>query len=406
MAILSDILIARQPILKRDQTLYGYEILYRTANHRTHANIIDGDEATTQVIINSFADLGLSTIVGEAKAFINLTRNFILGKNPIPIPPNNVVFEILEDIPIDTELIDAIKSWRHNGYTFALDDVISIKKILPILRYIHYAKIDLKSVNRSKLPTIVSTLLANKVIPLAEKIETQRDFSFCSNLGFKLFQGYFFCKPNIIEGKRLESTRLVLLRSLASLQDPKVDFADLEHIIAQDASLGYKLLRLINSAQYSMAVEVKSLRQAISLIGITHLRGWMSLLLMASLENKPHELTILALTRARMAELLSIHIGDKKPGQYFIMGLFSVLDALMDMPMEQVLDYLPLDKEIIQALLQQKGKMGIVLKSIIAHEYGEMDETLELDIQPGTFSKTYRETMQWTNALQKGFYSQ
>jgi EAL and modified HD-GYP domain-containing signal transduction protein len=405
MAIFSDILIARQPILKRNQTLYGYEILYRTASHRAHANIIDGDEATTQVIINSFADLGLSTIVGEAKAFINLTRNYILGKNPIPIPPNNVVFEILEDIPIDTELIDAIKCWRNQGYSFALDDVVSIKKISPILRYVHYAKVYLMNIHRSKLPTIVSTLLANKVIPLAEKIETQKDFQFCSNLGFKLFQGYFFSKPNIVEGKRLESTRLVLLRSLASLQDPKVDYAYLERIIAQDASLGYKLLRLINSAQYSMAVEVKSLRQAISLIGVTHLRGWMSLLLMASLENKPHELTILALTRARMAELLSIHIGDKRPGQYFIVGLFSVLDALMDMPMEQVLDYLPLDKEIIQALLQQKGKMGIVLKLIIAHEHGDMHEVFDLNIQPEIFNKVFRETMLWTNALQKGIYS-
>lgn len=406
MAVFSDILIARQPILKRDQTLFGYEILYRTASHRTYANILDADDATTQVIINSYADFGLDAIVGDAKIFINITRNFIIGNHPIPIPPTKVVLEILEDTLIDTELIGAITTLSNQGYVFALDDVVSTMSILPFLKYIQYAKIDLKEVNRQELPSIIATLRANKVVPLAEKLETQSDFHYCDKLGCELFQGYFFCQPNIVEGKRLEASKLVILQSLARLQDPNVDYVLLEHIIAQDASLGYKLIRLVNSAQFSMAVEVKSLRQAISLIGITYLRGWMFLLLMASLVEKPHELTILALMRARMAELLSDHLGERRGGEYFIVGLFSVLDALMDMPMNQVLDYLPLDKEIKQALLAQEGQMGIVLRSIIAHEQGDPEEILKLSIEPETINNVYHKTIDWTNALHNGIYSQ
>ncbi len=404
MVAFSDILIARQPILRRDQKIFGYELLFRATRKSTQANVIDEDDATTQVIINSFADLGLETIVGENKAFINLTKNFIIGKNPLPFPPDKVVLEILENITIDAALIGAVKAMKERGYMLALDDVADIKSVLPLLPYVQFVKIDMMRLERGNLPSILSVTKKYHVNTIAEKIETQEDFHYCANLGCDLFQGFFFCKPNIVEGKRLESSRLILLRSLASLQDPKVDYAYLEHIIAQDTSLGYKLLRLVNSAQYGLSVEVKSLRQAISLIGTTYLRGWMSLLLMASLDNKPHELTHLALTRARMAELLSKHLSEGQPEQYFMVGLFSVLDALMDMPMVRVLEYLPLNENVCQALLNHQGRLGRIIQAIIAYEQGEIDQILNLKIQPEIINKIYLETLLWTDVLQKGIY--
>lgn len=400
MASFSNILIARQPILKRDQSVYGYELLFRQTKKSTHAQIIDGDDATLQVIINSFADIGLNTIVGDRKAFINLTRNFLSGKNPIPLPPEKVVLEILEDIQIDSNISDSIIGLKNQGYLFALDDAISLAMIEPLLKYIHFVKIDMLGINRKELPLIMATLKAHKVIPIAEKIETQSDLQFCIKLGFNLFQGYFFCKPNIVEGKRLETSRLILLRTLASLQNTDIDYSVLEHIIAQDTSLGYKLLNLVNSAHYGLAVEVKSLRQAISLIGISYLRGWMSLLLMASVDNKPHELMQVALMRARMAELISKNIQEGQPGEYFLVGLFSVLDALMDMPMERVLEYLPLDARVSQALLYRQGNMGNILKMIIDYEQGEMDDVSNINLKPEVVAKTYLDSLSWTNTLQ------
>jgi EAL and modified HD-GYP domain-containing signal transduction protein len=402
LASISNILIARQPILKRNQTVYGYELLFRPTKTSTQAQVINGDDATTQVIINTFADIGLSSIVSDHKAFINITSNFLSGKHPVPLPPDKVVLEILEEIQLDSVMIDSIKEMKKQGYVFALDDVISLEMIKPALKYIQFAKVDMLSVNRKELPYIMNELKINKIISIAEKIETQDDFRFCAHLGFQLFQGYFFCKPIIVEGKRLETSRLIILRSLASLQNADVKYSDLERIVAQDTSLGDKLLNLVNSAQYGLPVEVKSLRQAISLIGITYLRGWMSLLLMASLDNKPHELTHVALMRARMAELLSKQIGEGQPGQNFLVGLFSVLDALMDMPMDRVLEYLPLDNNVRQALLHRHGGMGKILKMIVDYEHGQMDEIQKTNLRPEIINEIYLDTLCWTDTLEKG----
>lgn len=396
---MTDLLIGRQPIFNRSLNVAAYELLYRSVGQGNKARIVDGDQATTQVIINTFSEIGLDALAGSANVFINVTRNFLLGKYPIPLPPSRVVLEVLEDIPIDPPLVEALRTLSHNGFTLALDDVVSIKPIQPLLGLAKIVKVDILGMDRRVLQNIVVNLKPYKILLLAEKVETQQEFDFCCRLGFDFFQGYFLCKPSIISGHKLDASRLVVLRSLAKLQDSKANFQEMEEIVAQDVSLGYKLLKLINSGYYSLATTVKSIRQAISLIGVNQLRAWMTLLLMATVENKPNELVSIAMQRAKLCEMFARAKNMSSPETHFLVGLLSVLDALMDMPMDQVLLNVPVSNEIAAALLAKSGDCGLILKTVIAYEQGDWDTVLKLNLSSETIRTIYLNAIQWATYI-------
>ena len=395
---MAEVLVGRQPIFNRYMEVFAYELLYRSGDMNA-ATFRDGDKATTQVILNTLLEMGLDSIVGDAKAFINLTRNFLVGKYPILLPANRVVIEILEDIKSDAQVIAAARDLRNAGFTIALDDVITSDRITPFCGISSIIKLDLKQIDFFSLPDIITACKQNGFQVLAEKVETQSDYNMCHRLGVDYYQGYFLCKPNIMRGKKMDSSRLVIMQSLALLQNQKATFTDLESIIARDVGLSYKLLRLSNSGYYSFAQEVKSLRQAISLIGLDTMRGWMSLLLMTSLQDKPPELTNIALQRARMAESMARLYGQAQPEIYFLVGLFSVLDALMDQPMDQLVKELNLSEPVSGALLRNEGLPGVVLNGIKAHENGDWDTVMKLNIPPETLTNLYLDSIKWTNIL-------
>ena len=396
---MAEILVGRQPIFNNYLQVDAYELLFRSAGSGNQARFVDGDQATTEVILNSFSEIGLADLVGDKRIFINATRNFLTGKYPIPIPPDKLVLEVLEDITIDKELVAALKDFAARGYHIALDDVVSLKRIQPLLGIAKTIKVDLLSIDRTGLPALVQSLKRYKINLLAEKVETQKELKFCKHLGFTYFQGYFLCKPNIVKGRRLDTSRLVILQSLAKLQDPQINFQDLEQIIAQDVSLGYKLLKLVNSAHYAVREPVKSISQAVSFIGLEQLRGWMTLLLLSAIPNKPRELTNIAMSRAKMGEILARSIGVGPVESYFMVGLFSVLDALVDMPMQQAIAHLPIAEDITNALLHRTGRMGEVLEVIIAHEKGDWDNMPKLVIDPAVVQGSYMKAVKWAGSF-------
>jgi c-di-GMP phosphodiesterase len=402
---MADILVGRQPIFNRNMEVYAYELLYRSGQDNK-AIIKDGDQATVQVIINTLVEMGLDSIVGSAIAFINLTRNFIVGKYPIMLPSNRIVLEVLEDVKSDPQVLAALGDLHKNGFTIALDDVIDVERIKPFCNISQIVKFDLMQINRFELPEMVNTAKACGFKTLAEKVETQADYNMCRRIGVDYYQGYFLCKPNIVRGKRMDSSRLVIMQSLAMLQNQKTNFTDLENIIARDVGLSYKLLRLSNSGYYSFSTEVKSLRQAISLIGLDTMRGWMSLILMTTLQDKPPELTNIALQRAHMAEALAKIYGQPQPEIFFLIGLFSVLDALMDQPMDQIVTELNLSETINGALLRYEGLPGMVLNAIKAHEKGDWDTVLKLNLPSELFTKIYLDSIKWTNLLSKDMHAE
>jgi c-di-GMP phosphodiesterase len=236
-------------------------------------------------------------------------------------------------------------------------------------------------------------------------VETLADYNTCRRLGCDYYQGYFMCKPNIVQGKKMDSSRLVIMQSIAILQNQKTNFTDLENIISRDVGLSYKLLRLSNSGYYSFATKVVSLRQAISLIGLDTMRGWMSLLLMSSLIDKPPELTNIALQRAHMAESLAKTYGQPQPEIYFLVGLFSVLDALMDKPMSQVVAELYLSETITNALLNYEGLPGFILRAIKAYETGDWATVMTLNVPSERLTQIYLDSIKKTKILTDEIYA-
>lgn len=393
-----DALVGRQPIFDRRLDVIGYELLFR--GHDTdHARVVDADQATTQTILNTFLEIGLDQIVGKEPAFINLTRSFILEELPLPFPPDQVVLEVLEDITVDRELISALQDLSNRGYRIALDDVVNPYDLRPLLPIAHIVKLDLLAIDRTKIAPYAAFLRQYKVKLLAEKVETPQMQNMCQRLGFDYFQGYFLCRPMLVKGQRIPTSRLALLRLLAKLQDPDMEFRELEQIIGQDASLGYKLLRLINSAYYSLRAEVASIHQALTLLGIKSIQSWVSLILLAEIDDKPRELLTIAMIRAKMCELLAQALKMRNEETFFLVGLFSVLDAMLDLPMEKVLKSLPLTDEIVRALLKNEGKLGKVLQHVLMYERGEWDKIEQFGIEIRPLRNAYLESLKWARAV-------
>ncbi len=395
---MSELLIARQPIFNRHLEVVGYELLYRPLPLENEPPL-DGDHATLQVITDVFAQIGLTDLVQEEIAYINVTRNFIIGKYPIPFPPDQIVLEVVEDTLADTHLQAALIDLSHQGYSIALDDVTSIEQVNQLTHLVNIIKIDLLGVNRSRLPEIVSHFHGRRLTLVAEKVETLQDLLMGQRLGFDLYQGFFLCKPNLIKGHRLETSRLVLLRLLASVVDPSVDFRQLERIIIQDVNLSYKLLKLVNSAAYGRLTTIKSIREAIALIGLNYLRSWMTLLLLTSVKDKPHELTRIAMQRARMCEGLGYYLRGAPLEAFLLTGLLSVLDALLDTSLEEAISHLPLSTDVVKGLLEHEGTTGAALNMVIAYERGDWTKVVPGPLPAQDISKAYMDSLAWSDRL-------
>jgi EAL and modified HD-GYP domain-containing signal transduction protein len=309
------------------------------------------------------------------------------------------VLEIPENLPIDRDLIEAVKDLSNSGHRIALDDIADPLKIRPLLGYVDIVKFDLIASDRNRLREDIALLKQFNVKLLAEKVETHEEHQLCKQLGFDYFQGYFLCRPKTIQGKKISPAGIVVLQLLNQFQDPDVDFAKLEGIIAQDVLLGYKLLQLVNSAHFGLPRRIESIRQAISLLGLEQLRGWLTLFMFTKTWGKPQELTTLAMLRAKLCELMARARGESKPERYFMIGLFSVLDALLDAPMEQVILHLPLSEEAAEALLYRTGTLGSFLQCVVAYERGQWDIVKSIFPDPDLLRNLYMEALDWVNSF-------
>lgn len=396
--IMEDIFVARQPIYDRQLELIGYELLYRD-NEQCRARFDDGARASSQLIINTFMGFGLENIVGSNPAFINLTHDFFVNDQPIPMNREQVVLEVREDLLPEPNVLEGLQQLADRGYTIALDDFIYKPELEPLLALAHIVKIDLGELGREGLSEQAAICRKHNVKLLAEKVETPSDMDFCKELGFDYFQGFFFCKPQLVKAKSQPANRGVILQILEKLQDDDVDVHELEKVIIQDVALTYKLLRYLNCATYALRREINSVREALMLIGTAQVKKWAILLMMSSYDkDKPQELIATAMVRARMCELMAEKQRNKFiPEQAFTVGLFSTLDAVMDTPMEDLLDTISLNSQIKFALLNFEGPMGHLLKQVLRYEKGEWSE-LDIDGFSSTdFAMSYLGAVQWAN---------
>jgi len=391
---MNDIYIGRQPIYDRKLNVYAYELLFRAA-HVNSANFTDGDQATTDVIVNTFLEIGLDNIVGKRLAFINLTRSFFVGEHTISLPKNRVVLELLEDIEADEEVVAGVQRLSEQDYTIALDDFIYHESLQPLVNLADLVKIDIMALDKDGVREHVQKLRQYPLHLLAEKVETQEDFDFCMELGFDYFQGYFFAQPKVIRGQRLPNNRLAILKLLSRLQDPNITPEQLEDLIVQDVAFSYRILRYVNSAALALPRKIESIHQAVVILGLQSIKSWTTLLAMSQVDNKPAELVVTSMVRGKMAEGMAIAMKAKQPESFFTVGLFSALDALMDNSMEEILTQLPLAEHISEALLHRSGLHGEVLDSVLAYERGQWESLGCQQLGTHKIRDCYLDALQW-----------
>lgn len=396
--------LARQPIFDKDQKVYAYELLYRSGLKNNFYDDADGDHATSSVLTNGFLSIGMEAITRGKMAFINFTRNLLLKEIATVFPKEQMGVEILEDVEPDAEIVATCKKLKQSGYTLVLDDFVFRPEFTPLLEWVDIIKVDFINTDREARSSVIQQVNSKRIRFLAEKVETHAAFRQAVEMGYTYFQGYFFAEPEIIAGRVLSASKMNFLRLLQQVNQPELDYDKLEKIFKEDVTLTYKLLSYINSAYFGFPNRIRSIRHALTLIGLREAQKWLSLIAMSSMGNdKSEELVLTSLSRAHLCELLAPLVGLKeRSSELFLMGLFSLLDAFLDQPLPDILVQLPISDDIKNALVGRQGLMGEVLKLVIFYEMGDWNQvsdcvsklkSVESEL-PELFIKTLEKTNQ------------
>jgi len=386
----SEVFIARQPIFDRAERVSGYEILFRSEDP-DQANVTDAETATATVVLNTLTELGIERIVGSHVAWINLSRETILSGIATMLPPAVAGFEILEGQVVDDTLVAAVRDLKQQGYRISLDDFEYQPELVPLIELADIVKLDHLSLGSERFTEQIELLKPYSVSVLAEKVETKEAHEFCKALGCDLFQGFFYQKPELLHERRIELTAGSILQVIAALNNKELQFDELEPLIAHDLPLSLRLLRYINSAFFGLRNEVTSVRHAIVLLGLENVRQWATLTVMGSIEGKTPELTSTALIRGRFCELAGETSG-LDGSSLFTIGMFSLLDAMLDLSLEDVTSELPFPNEMRVALLRHAGPMGRILDAATALEGGYFGDAKTLVPNAGEY---YVQSLLW-----------
>ncbi len=371
------IYVARQPIFKRDQKVYGYELLFRSGMDNYFDEAIDGNTATSHVLTNSFLMIGIGKMAIGKKVFINFTDEMLIKEIPLLFPKEITVIEILEDVKVTPELVAACKRMVKNGYVIALDDFVYKDEFIPLLEIAKLVKFDIHAMTYEQLRSDVLKVKPYDVQLLAEKVETEKEYQATRSMGFELFQGYFFCRPKIVEGRDIPGSKIQYLQILQELQGEDYDFGKIATLISHDVGLSYKLLKYINSAAKATRVKIESLQSAVALMGELNLRKWLNLTMLSYLaEDRPVELLRMSIHRASFCEEVACKISSQPEfcNKCFMAGMLSLLDVLLSKSMGELLPELNLSADLQQCLLDKpKNDLGYVLLLAKVYERGAWD---------------------------------
>jgi c-di-GMP-related signal transduction protein len=392
--------IARQPIFGPRRRVFGYELLFRSGleNVFSHA---DPTQATSKVMIDSFLLFNVSTMTGGKRAFINIPRDILLSEFIYLFPKELIVVEILETVDPDSAVIEALKRLKKAGYLLAIDDYVYSEKTAPFLEFADFIKVDFLKTPLEERKALPKRIHSKKTKLIAEKVETPEMYREGQELGYHYFQGYFFSKPNILAGKDIPGYKTHYLQILQEIHRPEMDFEKLEDYIKREVSIAYKLLRYINSAFFNLPNKIKSIKQALVLLGEEKVKNWMSLVALANMgEDKPEELAVWSIVRAKFCESIGPSFQlDRRGNDLFLMGLFSMIDAFLDRPLPDILQEIPIEGTIKDALLGEKNPLLDVYLYTLDYEKGSWEEIAE---QQSKFAieeylplRLYLEAVQW-----------
>jgi EAL and modified HD-GYP domain-containing signal transduction protein len=403
---LQDIFLGRQPILDRDQHIVAYELLFRSSSQGNSASVTDDLLATAHVITHAFSELGIASVLGDKKAFINISADLLLSDMIELLPQDKVVIELLETIQVDNQIISRCQELKAMGFSLALDDFGGDSQFEPLFDIVEVVKFDLPQMGQEALEKHVSYLKRWPLKLLAEKVEDIDQAIQCKDLGFDLFQGYYYARPVVLSGKRADSSKLMLLKLLELILGD-AETQEIERAFKHDPSLSYNLLRLVNSVAVGSRYKISSLKQAIIVLGRQQLQRWLQLLLFVNQGgDMQNPLLELAATRGKLMELLAVAQSARDKDHHdraFMTGIMSLLDTLLGMPMKEVVKQVSLTSDVENALLKHEGKLGNLLLLVEKMEQNEFDaaEGLLADMQLnlGNLMQAQIEAMRWASQL-------
>ena len=393
---MQSVFIGRQPILDADGNLYGYELLCRDAQGQL-AIVGNGDRESTVMLLDAILSIGLEKLTKSHRAFINVTENLLLGELIDTLPAANIVLEVLETIEPSPALLCRLAALRQRRFTIALDDFVIENGRESLIEHADIIKLDVRAFTPGALESHVARLKGGRAKLLAEKVETRAEYEQLRALGFDLFQGYYFARPELYSTRTLRPNRLSVLQLLGRVNDPDVSITELAGLIRGDVALSVALLRWTNAAGTGLSAPLESIDRAIISLGLHTIQNWLGLIAMARMGTRSSELITTVLVRARTCELLSAALRRANPAGYFTVGLFSALDVMMESPMTTVVGQLPLAPELKAALLEQDGDHGQALKAVIALEIGDFDGIRFGALAPDAISACYVEAVEWAD---------
>jgi EAL and modified HD-GYP domain-containing signal transduction protein len=400
-----NVLVARQPIFDRDRNVVAYELLFRSGRSSSYDGG-DGDQETTDVLVASFLSIGMDVVTGGKKAFVNFTGNLIKNKLAHLLPSAILAVEILETVEPEDHVLESCRELKRLGYTIVLDDFVFHPRFQPLVELADIIKIDFLATTSEQRKYIVQRFASFTQIKfLAEKVETQDAFEEAVDIGYAYFQGYFFSKPVIIARKDIPASKLSYLRLLQEIKMNDMDVFRIEKIIKREMSFAYRLLKYINSSAFGFRQKIRSIRQAVVLLGQRELLKWVSLNAMSFIEdNKPPELIATAVIRAYLGELVALRLGLKDvASDIFLMGLFSLIDAILDFPLIDILEELPVSEEVKAALLGEESVFRDIHELTVSYEradwQGLFHYSEKLGLSEEALPELYLQTLAWVQDI-------
>jgi EAL and modified HD-GYP domain-containing signal transduction protein len=396
--------VARQTILTADEKVFGYELLFRDG-FENFFSATDADAASRSTLNTSML-IGLETLCDGRRAFINCTRDILLKDYITLLPSAQVIVEVLETVPADELVVAACQRLKAAGYMIALDDFAVNDPREALTDLVDIIKIDLRATSAADAAGMVKKYGPWRCRMLAEKVETREEFMAAKKAGFLYFQGYFFRRPEILTAHEIPANRINYVRMLAAVSQPELDVRQIENLVKGEASLCYRLLRYLNSAAFGFAAEIHSVRHALSILGEREVRRWIRLVAtLAAGQGKTTDLVLAALVRARFCELLSPKIQHGE-SDLFLLGMLSLMDTILELPMQQVLDSIPIDQESKTVLLGGAGRLRPFYQLMLAQESGEWKAVSELSAQlhlkESDVAACHWESMDWARQVSSG----
>ncbi|EPJ43048.1 MAG: HDOD/EAL domain-containing protein [Osedax symbiont Rs2] len=395
-----DILFARHSIYTKNRDVEYYELLFRNADN-AFCPSIDDQSATFEVIANNYANVIQNGVEKIVPCFIKVTDELLLSDQLPELPKGRFVLELLGRSNITPELIAKLKELGKQGIRLALADYDPRERRFDVLlNIVHILKLDIRRLGMDNIPKLIAKLKPFHLELLADKVESKEQYLECVKMGFSLYQGFFLSEPATIKGKKINANKMVLLQLLAEIDRAGSDARSMEEIALNDPALTFKILKVVNSAAFSTPKKILSLSHAISLLGMAQIKRWIIIFMTAGNEKVPDDLLANMLVRGRMCELLSEMSGEEDPISFFMVGLLSQLDALLNIEMNELLEQMPLTHDIAQAILAHEGKMGDILSDVKHYQKGDFD-AVQGAMGSAIYQVAYRHSINWADQVMK-----